>query len=197
MRHQRYFNRVNTSNSWTAQEFMQRIGRTPTQQKYYNRDGSVKQGYSTNQGQSNSNPVYTHTGYNSAPQNVYKVATPQPAPAPAPAPAPQAPPVSRPQAPQSPNYDTRINDIQNANTAATDALMAQLAADRQNYESMLAKFEQQISSYKSAFNQGTSVGGEKNALQINPAEPKADKKKRVAKGTQQFNRDLKISNVSI
>lgn len=86
MRHQRYFNRVNTR-AWTAQEFMQRIGRTPAQQQYYNRDGSVKQGYSTVPGQQNSNPVFTHKGYNSASQNVYKMDTPQAAPPPPPPPA--------------------------------------------------------------------------------------------------------------
>jgi hypothetical protein len=62
---------------------MQNIGRTPEQQKYYNRDGSPKQGYSTVPSQQNPNPVFTHRGYNSIPQNLYKVDTPAPAPAPA------------------------------------------------------------------------------------------------------------------
>ena len=77
----------------SAQEFIQRIGLIGSEQKkYFDKDGNVKEGYSLVQSQQNSKPVYTHTGYNSKPQPVYKSDTPAPAAAPAPAaPAPDPP----------------------------------------------------------------------------------------------------------
>ena len=115
-------------------------------------------------------------------------------PAPA-APAPQAAPT--PQAAPAPEFEQRLQKIQQTNTSNTDALMKQMAADRKSYEDLAAKQAASIKSYQNAFNQGSSVGGQESALMINPAQSTATKKKRTSKGTQQFNRNLKISNVSI
>jgi len=111
----------------------------------------------------------------------------------APAPANVAPPAP----PAAPAFDDRLQKIQQANTANTDKLMEQMAADRKSYQDLTAKYEDSIKSYQNAFNQGSSVGGQESALMINPAQSEATKKKKTSKGTQQFNRNLKISNVKI
>ncbi len=94
-------------------------------------------------------------------------------------------------------FEARLQQIQAANKAQTDGLMQQMAADRKNYEDLTSKYEKSISGYQKAFNQGSSVGGQESSLMINPAESKATKTKKTSKGTSQFNRNLKISNVSI
>jgi len=127
-------------------------------------------------------------------QNYYKIESgPQAAPAPAPAAAP--PPSS--QLDLSNAFNDRLKQIQDANKVQTDGLMQQMADDRKNYEDLTSKYEKSISAYQNSFNQGSSVGGQESALMINPAQSNATKKKRTSKGTQQFNRNLKVSNVSI
>lgn len=109
---------------------------------------------------------------------------------------------SAPPPPSAPGFEDRLSGIRNEFSQQNDSLMKQLESDRANYESMMKRMEQQISNYRNSYTQGSGVGGQENALMINPAQSAADKSRSTSKGTQQFNRrnrnpNLKISNVSI
>jgi len=187
--------------SWTAQEFMQRIGRTPAQQKYYDVSGNPKSGYSSVASQQNSTPVYTHTGYNSTPQDLYKAGAPIAAPGGAQGGDSYAS-AQRTQGTSSINFAQQLADIKAQNQSSLDALTKQMTDQKADYDAREVAANKKISNLSStvanAQSQYDPTKGMGSSNNINPALTIQEKSKSLSSGTERYNRSkLSINNLNV